>query len=644
MTAALLGSLSSVAVLVGLFFYLNFHTRRDYFTIWGVAWLFYGVWLVLRLSVGDESVGGWASTAGLWCIGTSAVFLLWGVCRFAGGPTPQRSMGLFLAFIYSWSLASGRLLEDSPWAHCPVFVLIGLASFSAGIAFYRLRLREKSVGATLLTLGFTLWGVYLGSFPFVQTPVEWRNAGVFLSLGLQLFIAVSMIVLMLEEARANAEKMCDEIQAVRSEKETLQVRMISTEAKFRDLFGRTALEGNLQTAYEQLRETQQTVVQQERLRALGQMASGVAHDINNSLTPIIGYSDFLLDNPTLGDEARNHLQCIRTAAGDIAHMVEQVRQFYRRRDQDEPLQAVDLNRVATEVIAMTRPRWRDIPQKEGIVLKIETAFAKSLPTVRENEGELREAITNLVLNAIDAMPQGGVLTIGTRLIPGDPGQTKDSPGPFIAMEVADTGLGMDELTRQRCLEPFFSTKGPRGSGLGLSMVYGMMRRHQGSIDIESQVGRGTMVRLVFNPTQPRCSVDAPVAPLIGLPPLRILCIDDDRRIAAMLRELLASQNHLVEIADGGEQGVIAFRQARAKGKPFQVVITDVGMPNVDGRQIVRTVKAESPETPVIMLTGWASMMDQDGQLPQDVDAVVSKPPSMTRLYEVLAQVTKVCPA
>ncbi|MFO1499064.1 MAG: ATP-binding protein [Verrucomicrobiota bacterium] len=645
LTAALMGSISSVAVLVGLFFYLNYHTRRDYFTIWGVAWLFYGVWLVLRLGIAADPLTGWVLTIGQWCIGTSAVFLLWGVCRFMGLPSPQRSMALFLTFIYSWAYASGEMLGDQLWVQCPVFLLVGLASVLAAIGFYRIRLDHKSVGATLLTAGFFLWGVYLASFPFVQEPEAWRSAGVFLSLGLQLFIAVSMIVLMLEEARASAERMCDEIEAVKSEKETLQVRMLSAEATFRNLFGQDELEANLQMAYEQLRETQQTVVQQERLRALGQMASGVAHDINNSLTPIIGYSDFLLENlASLPDESRNHLQCIRTAAGDIAHMVEQVRQFYRRRDHHEPLQAVELNRIATEVIAMTRPRWRDIPQKEGVVLKIETALTKNLPTVRENEGELREAITNLVLNAIDAMPQGGTLTIGTRVMTPAPQGTSEERAALVALEVKDTGVGMDELTRQRCLEPFFSTKGPRGSGLGLSMVYGLMRRHQGTIEIDSQPGAGTTVRLVFNASQREHAVGERTPSNVGLPPLRILCIDDDRRIANMLQDLLGSQRHLVEVADGGEKGLQAFRDARERGQPFQVVITDLGMPKVDGRQIVRIVKAESPETPVIMLTGWGSMIDQEGQLPAEVDAVVSKPPSLSRLYEVLAEVTKACPA
>lgn len=383
-----------------------------------------------------------------------------------------------------------------------------------------------------------------------------------------------------------------------------------------------------------------TLVQQERLRALGQMASGFAHDINNSLTPIIGYTDFLLDGQEgLPNECRQYLQCIRTAAGDIAHMVDQVRQFYRRRESDEIVQSLDLNRIIEQVVEMTRPRWRDIPQKEGIPLNIETEFGKNLPEVLGNESELREAITHLLLNAIEAMPQGGTITLVTHLNLPEALPQDATPRCQVVLEVRDTGQGMDEQTRQRCLEPFFSTKGPRGSGLGLAMVYGMMRRQEGSIEVESAPGKGTRIKLIFQ-ARPRVALsNVRTTSSAASSSLRILCIDDDWRISSMLQALLSSEKHNVEVANGGAKGVEAFRKAKDRGQPFQVVITDLGMPNVDGRQIVQTVKSESPDTPVIMLTGWTAVMDQDGELPKGVDAVVSKPPNMERLHEVLSRVT-----
>ncbi|MHC1768688.1 MAG: ATP-binding protein [Verrucomicrobiia bacterium] len=644
-TAALLSALSSVAVLVGLFFYLNHYTRRDYFTIWGAAWLFHGLWLLLRVSLPPTPAHDWGLILGHWCIGISAVLLLWGSLRFAELAIPERSMGFFLAFICTWGLAASRLGVDQFWTQFPVFMLAGTASLTASAGFFKRRQHHDSIGATMLAGGFALWAFYLIGYPVVEANSAWNSGWVFLSSGLQLFIGVGMIVLMLEEARAGTDRVTRELQAVRNEKESLQVKIVSTEATLRDLFGEKALQGDLQMAYETLRETQQQVVQQERLRALGQMASGIAHDINNSLTPIIGYADFLIDvDGAVPQESKKHLECIRTAARDIARLVERVRQFYRRREESEPLTLVDLNSLIRDVVELTRPRWKNIAQKEGVQLTVETDLQKDLPSIRENEGELREAIINLVLNAIDAMPTGGALKLVTRLEEKSGVQGSEDGAGRVIVEVCDTGVGMDEATRQRCLEPFFSTKGPRGNGLGLAMVYGLVRRHQGNIQIESQPGRGTIVRLVLNPVEPAAKPAETTESEPGLPALRILCIDDDQRIVGMLRQVLASQHHLVEVADGGEEGVVAFRKAQSRGEPFQVVITDLGMPNVDGREIVRTVKAEAPGTPVIMLTGWAAMMDEAGEVPKDVDAVVGKPPTIHRLREALAQVTKACAA
>jgi nitrogen-specific signal transduction histidine kinase/ActR/RegA family two-component response regulator len=388
------------------------------------------------------------------------------------------------------------------------------------------------------------------------------------------------------------------------------------------------------------KETVRTLIRQERLLALGQMASGIAHDINNSLTPIIGYSDFLLDARSgLPEESKKCLQCIRTAAADIAQMVEQVRQFYRKRDEAEPVQSIDLNALARQVIEMTRPRWRDIPQREGLCLNLETDLAKNLPPIQGCEDELRQAMTQLLLNAVDASPEGGSIAVATRTLHRNSRAGNCSEAVRVALEVRDTGVGMDESTKQRCLEPFFSTKGPRGSGLGLAMVYGAMRRHDGTIEVESEPGQGTTVRLLFKVATLASAPEAAVPNGVQERPLRILCIDDDRRIGAMLQKVLTSDHHLVEVANDGEKGVEVFRKARELGQPFHVVITDLGMPNVDGRQIVRLVKKEAPATPVIVLTGWAATIDGDGRLPDGVDAIVSKPPSIDRLQEVLSQVT-----
>jgi len=398
------------------------------------------------------------------------------------------------------------------------------------------------------------------------------------------------------------------------------------------------LHTQLQHAYDELRQTQVAVMQQERLRALGQMASGIAHDINNALCPVVVYSDLLLqDTSQFSDVTVRNLENIKTAGEDIAHIVCRMREFYRQRDKSDSLVAVQLNKTATQVLELTRPRWRDIPQARGVVIELETDLEPGLPEITGNGSELREALTNLILNSVDAMPEGGKLTIRTRA-----GGWDRSPGAatHVFIEVSDTGSGMDEQTRRRCLEPFFSTKGKRGTGLGLAMVYGIAERHEGSIDIESAPGRGTTMRLIFPVKTGRDRLPAGGGkPATRVPALRVLCIDDEPLLREMLRQILENGGHTVEVADGGSAGLEVFRSAVRSDNPFDVVITDLGMPYVDGRQLAQALKAESPRTPIIMLTGWGSMMKEDGDVPIQVDGVLSKPPKIAELYEMLGAVT-----
>jgi CheY-like chemotaxis protein len=210
------------------------------------------------------------------------------------------------------------------------------------------------------------------------------------------------------------------------------------------------------------------------------------------------------------------------------------------------------------------------------------------------------------------------------------------------MEVRDTGIGMTEETRKRCLEPFFSTKGKRGTGLGLAMVYGVMERHEGTIEIESEPGKGTAMRLVFPMRELSAAGSGKAKPTHApLPTLRILCIDDEPLLREMLEQLLENSGHIAALADSGQAGIEMFRNARQLGEPFDVVITDLGMPYLDGRQVAQTIKRESPDMPVIMLTGWGTMMKDDGDTPTQVDAVLSKPPKINELFETIARVLEI---
>ena len=194
---------------------------------------------------------------------------------------------------------------------------------------------------------------------------------------------------------------------------------------------------------------------------------------------------------------------------------------------------------------------------------------------------------------------------------------------------------MSEETRKRCLEPFFSTKGKRGTGLGLAMAYGVMQRHEGSIDIQSALGKGTTFRLIFPVRSRTCETDAEPDNNAVTPPMQILCIDDEALLRELLKEMLEREGHEVVLTDNGKSGLDEFRGASERNRPFDLVITDLGMPYLDGRQVAKTIKTESPRTPVVMLTGWGAFMKEDGSGPVEVDAILSKPPRSRELKEML---------
>jgi PAS domain S-box-containing protein len=391
--------------------------------------------------------------------------------------------------------------------------------------------------------------------------------------------------------------------------------------------------GALQQAYDDLRQTQQTVMQQERLRALGQMASGIAHDINNAISPVALYTEMLLEQETgLSRRVREYLETTQRAIGDVAHTVARMREFYRQPERELVLSPVDLSVLVQQVIDLTRARWSDMPQQRGIVIELRSELGQNLPAVAGIESEIREALTNLVFNAVDAMPEGGKLTIRTKTV----GSAENAR---VDVEVADTGIGMDEGTRRRCLEPFFTTKGERGTGLGLAMVYGVTRRHNADIDIESTAGQGTTVRLRFEVAASHSTESQLVAPEAIPARLRILSVDDDPLLIKSLRDALEADGHAVVTANGGQEGIDAFRAAEERDERFAVVITDLGMPYVDGRKVASAIKNDSPSTPVILLTGWGQRLVAEGEIPPHVDRVLNKPPKLRELRAALTELT-----
>jgi signal transduction histidine kinase/CheY-like chemotaxis protein len=398
------------------------------------------------------------------------------------------------------------------------------------------------------------------------------------------------------------------------------------------------LYGALQQAYDDLRQSQGTATQQERLRALAQMANGMGHYINNALSPMMLYTESLLDTETdLAPRVRDSLVNIRKTISDMAQTVARMREFCRPRDPDSPTAPIDANKLVQQVVEQSRAGWSELTRQRGKAIEVRTELARDLPPITGIEGEIREALAHLVTNAVEAMPGGGTLTLRTKVLQrphgGDTG--------YIQIEVADTGVGMDDAARRSCLEPFASTKSERGSGLGLSVVHGIVRRHGGEIDVRSGKGRGTNVLLTLPAPSVAAAAPAPHRVATAAPArLRLLLVDDDPVFLKSLGDTLEADGHIVTAVSDGQSGIDAFHAAHERREPFSAVITDLGMPYVDGRRVAAAVKEAASSTPVILLTGWTNtLMIEDDKLP-GIDRVVGKPPRLRELRETLAEVCR----
>ena len=380
----------------------------------------------------------------------------------------------------------------------------------------------------------------------------------------------------------------------------------------------------LEKALRELKATQQQIIQQERLSAIGQMASGIAHDFNNTLTPILGFAELLLENDRLLDnktETRRCLEMLRTSAKDAASVVSRLREFYRPADTDEEFPVVDLAKIVQQAVSLTEPKWRRQTQATGLTVEV-VAEAKAAPFVAGQESALREVLTNLIFNAVDAMPQGGRISLETSI-----------EGNDAVIRVSDTGTGMTESVRQRCLEPFFSTKGERGTGLGLSMVYGIVDRHRGKLEIESAPGQGTtfFIRVPLATPSIIPDYETPIQSA-AKSSLNVLIVDDEPRVLELVSAYLRCDGHSVSTASSGREGLEKFRRNR-----FDLVVLDRVMPEMSGDQTARFIKQVNERIPVIMLTGFGALIEVSGSQPAAVDVVLSKPVTLDALRKTIGK-------
>ena len=370
------------------------------------------------------------------------------------------------------------------------------------------------------------------------------------------------------------------------------------------------LVGDLRRTLDDLRAAQETLVRGATLRAVGELAAGAAHHLNNLLAVVLGRTQLLLmknpDAPTA-----TSLRSIERAATDAAETVVRIQGFTRTAKRNETV-SFDLNAAVQDAIEFTRLRWQDEAQMKGA--PIDVAFEQgSPPAVSGRSAEIREVMTNLILNAVDALPVGGRIAVRTR---GEPGRA--------VVSVSDSGIGMSDDVKRRVFEPFFTTKGVKRTGLGLAVAYGTIRRHGGQVEVESEVGRGTTVTFWLPVDGPPS--DGPSLERVG----SILIIDDEADVRELVADVLAGLGHSVTVAGGGREGLARFETGR-----YDLVLTDLGMPDFNGWDVARAVKASRPDVPVLLLTGWA-----DAASPADVprvEGIVKKPFDLKQLTAAVSQ-------
>ncbi len=378
----------------------------------------------------------------------------------------------------------------------------------------------------------------------------------------------------------------------------------------------------LEDLLSELRSTQEHVVKQERLSALGMMAGGIAHDFNNALTMVLGYGELLLPYMLQSGPEREiaYLRHMIDAAQDATHVVSRLREFYRPATCNDVRVPVDLNEIGQQAVSLTSPKWKGKARSDGVQIEVLTNL-QATECVAGNASELREVMTNLIFNAVDAMPNGGKIVVTTGM-----------SGHCATVAVSDSGTGMSEEDRARCLEPFFTTKGERGTGLGLSVVYGIIQRHGGTIEITSELGRGTtfIISLPIANVELQASA-VPVEAGVSKA-LRILVADDQEVICELIAEYLRADGHTVEIACDGTDALQKFNPAQ-----FDLVVTDQSMPGMSGEQLARAINESAPGTPVILLTGFGDEMQARGSLPEGINLIVGKPVSASDLRRAVME-------
>ena len=717
----LLISLFSVSVLVGLFHYLNRYTKRQYFAIWTAAWLFYALWLTLCLTLQAREQEPFIIMLKQWCVGAAAIFLLWGNTRFLGQRSSQVQFALFMTYLFVWSYIGAYFLEGTLQVQLPIFGLIGVASLVTAWSFFQFRRLQQYQGASLLAAGFLGWGLYLIAYPFLQDSEYLVTTGHVIATVLQLFIAVSMIVLVLEEVRTSNQLALQQIQRQQMDAESLQRKMDSTEERYRSLFDQ-ASEGIVITAAEDLRilemnqtaqrylgtgltageplllsglcemsavvtaprtgaewfdlicqrrllhlvrkdgskifvevdgarvnfegrdayqlffreqteraRLEQQLRQAEKLSALGQMISGVAHELNNPLTVVKGYLELILDRHELSAQTRADLEKVAQESNRAAKLVGNFLSFAR--EQPAHRQNVDMNELIRRVVDLRKFEFL----VAGVDLRLD--LAASLPLIIGDRDQIQQVLVNLMSNGVQALtekPHPRQMTLRTRL-----------DGLVVQVVVEDNGTGVPEHLVSRIFEPFFTTKEVgTGTGLGLSIAHGIMTDHQGRLFYQPPAGGGAGFVMEFPlganlESAPSVPVEAPVVEspeaVSAAASARILVLDDEKSIAELLGELLQALGHRPTLCHAGAHALELLDETE-----FDLILSDYRMPVMDGQAFYESAVKQKPELArrIIFLTGDVVTEETQAFLRSVGNPYLAKPFQLSSVAKVVEQVLR----
>lgn len=373
--------------------------------------------------------------------------------------------------------------------------------------------------------------------------------------------------------------------------------------------------------------------QMEKLSALGELASGVAHDFNNTLAGILGRAQ-LLQRTSDPEKIRRGLDIIIKTAEDGAKTVKRIQDFARQR-RDHELELVSVDQILLDASEITRPRWKNCAEASNIHIAVDLQIGSNA-MVMGDDSELREVLVNMVFNAVDAMPEGGKLTLSTTTV-----------DQSVVIKVIDTGVGMYPEVRSRIFDPFFTTKGKAGLGLGLAVSFGIIRRHGGNIEVDSQYGNGTefritlpVARIVEGGIAVEFSTPEPSAMMVDESSVsdehaqpRLLIVDDEDFVRDLLQEILEGEGCDVELAASGGEALEMFKEFQ-----FDAVCTDVGMPGMSGWELAREIRNLNQHIPIAVITGWGEAVGSNEQKAAGVNWVIAKPFTADRIAELVRDI------